>query len=342
MILRNAWYVAATSHEVTEHQPLARTLLEEPVVLWRSHGRVVALADRCSHRGVPLSLGRIIDDTIECGYHGVCFDADGACVKIPGQGLPQSALPVRAYPLVERHGFVWLWFGDPAYAEPGLIPDVHWADDPMWATASDRILVKAGHELLIENLNNHSHVQYVHSQVGSQGMAEADVVVRRIGDQVEITRWLLGRAAPPHLAKAGNFTGPVDRWFHGTFTPPTTIVLDIGCAVAGSGAPQGDRSQGIELYSLHLITPETAMTTHYFWVYARNFAIADDAVTKQLRSTAEATFLEDLAILEAQQRSFDRSPAEPLMNIAVDAGAIVVERLRDELAARPHREFAKA
>ena len=77
-------------------------------------------------------------------------------------------------------------------------------------------------------------------------------------------------------------------------TPPTTIVLDIGCAVAGSGAPEGDRSEGIELYSLHLITPETATTTHYFWVYARNFATNDGTLTEQLRTTAQATFLEDL------------------------------------------------
>src|ERR1700677_5142893 len=100
MILRNAWYVAAWGHEIGENQLLGRTLLDEPVVMWRSGGEAIALADRCTHRGVPLSLGSVVDGTLQCGYHGVCFDAQGACVKIPGQGVPQSALPVRAYPLV--------------------------------------------------------------------------------------------------------------------------------------------------------------------------------------------------------------------------------------------------
>lgn len=341
MILRNAWYVAAWGSEVGEETLLARTLLDEPIVLWRTHGRPIALADRCSHRGLPLSLGRVIDGVVECGYHGVCFDADGACVKIPGQGLPPYAIPVRCYPVIERYGFVWVWFGDAERADPDAIPDVHWAEDAGWVAARDRILVKAGHELLLENLNNHSHVEYVHAQVGSGGMSEADVRVRRFGDQVEIARWLLGRPAPPHLAKAGNFTGLVDRWFHGTFTPPTTIVLDLGCAPTGTGAPEGDRSQGIELRSLHLITPETETSTHYFWVYARSFALDDAGLTEQLRATATATFLEDLAILEAQQRALDRNGEQPFMNIAVDAGAITIDRLREEIAGRPLRTLSK-
>ena len=342
MILRNAWYVAAWSHEVPENTVLARTLFDEPVVLWRAGAQAVALADRCTHRGVPLSLGHIVDGALQCGYHGVCFDSQGTCIKIPGQGVPQSALPVRSYPLVERYGFLWLWFGDAAYADADLIPDVHKADDPAWAAVGERITVQAAHELVLENLNNHAHVQYVHPQVGSAGMADAESHVQRIGDHIESKHWLLNCQAPPHFAKAGNFTGPVDRWFHTTFLPPSTVVLDVGCAVAGSGAPEGDRSAGIELYQLHLLTPETKTTTHYFWVYARNFALDDAAQTEQLRATAQRTFLEDKAILEAQQRSLDRDPDAAVMNIVADGAPIIVSRLREEIAARPPRELINA
>ncbi len=341
MILRNAWYVAAWCHEIGENQLLGRTLLGEPVVMWRTRGQAVALADRCAHRGVPLSLGSVVDGLLQCGYHGVCFDAQGTCVKIPGQGVPQSALPVRPYPLVERYGFVWLWFGDAAYADPGLIPDAHTADDPGWAAAGDRMLVQARHELVLENLNNHAHVPFVHPQIGAAGMADAESHLQRIGDHVESRHWLLNTTAPPHFAKAGNFTGPVDRWFHTTFLAPTTTALDVGCAVAGTGAPEGDRSAGIEISQLHLLTPETETTTHYFWVYARNFALDDAGQTEQLRAAAQQTFNQDLVILEAQQRSLDRDRDAPLMNMAADAASIMVTRIREEIAARPLRELAK-
>jgi phenylpropionate dioxygenase-like ring-hydroxylating dioxygenase large terminal subunit len=343
VILRNAWYVAARSDEIGENALLGRTLLDEPVVMWRgAGGQAVALADRCSHRAVPLSLGSIVDGTLQCGYHGVCFDTNGECVKIPGQRVPQAALPVRAYALVERHGFVWLWFGDAAYADADLIPDAYTAADPAWATVGDRILVKCAHELIVENLNNHSHVQYVHPQIGAAGMADAESHMERVGDNVESKHWLLNSQAPPHFARAGNFNGPVDRWFHTTFLPPTTIALDLGCAVAGSGAPEGNRSQGVAFSQWHLITPETATTTHYFWVYARDFALNDERVDEQIRVTAQQTFEEDRAILEAQQRAMDREPGAPLMNIAVDATSIVVARVREEIALREPRELTKA
>ena len=342
MILQNAWYVAAWADELPEQTLLARTLLNERIVLWRSGGEAVALADRCSHRGLPLSLGRIKDGVLECGYHGVCFDANGACVKIPGQGLTSFARGVRSYPVTERYGFVWVWFGDPAGADSDALPDVHWANDPGWIAAKGRMLVKAGHELLIDNLNNDTHLQYVHSQVGAAGMAEGVKSVQRLGDQVEMNRWYLDLPAPPHFQQAGNFKGTVDRWAIGLFTPPTTVVLDVGCAPAGTGAPQGNRVGGVEFRSLHLITPESETTTHYFWVYARNFDLGNAALTDQVRTMAEATFLEDLAVLEAQQSSLSYNPDEPFMNIAADAAGIVVNRVREEIAERLTPAMAQA
>jgi len=76
MLLKDHWYVAAWAHEVTRGL-LARRLLGEPVVLYRSTaGDPVALEDRCLHRRAPLSLGRVVGDEVECGYHGLRYDAD--------------------------------------------------------------------------------------------------------------------------------------------------------------------------------------------------------------------------------------------------------------------------
>ena len=104
----NAWYVAAWSHEVTR-DPVARTICQQPVVLYRAKdGSAVALADRCAHRGYPLSAGRLVEDSIECGYHGFAFGCDGVCTRVPAQSTIPSRSKVRAYPLHEKDGWVWI------------------------------------------------------------------------------------------------------------------------------------------------------------------------------------------------------------------------------------------
>jgi phenylpropionate dioxygenase-like ring-hydroxylating dioxygenase large terminal subunit len=81
MFLRNAWYVAAWDREVSKEKPFARTLLNEPIVFYRqSDGTPVALEDRCCHRHAQLSLGVVVGDNLRCSYHGLKFDAAGACV----------------------------------------------------------------------------------------------------------------------------------------------------------------------------------------------------------------------------------------------------------------------
>ena len=86
MWIRNAWYVAAWSHEIAGDGLLARTIMNEPLVLYRtSNGSVVAMEDRCCHRLAPLSLGRREGDDLRCMYHGLKFGPDGRCNEIPGQ-----------------------------------------------------------------------------------------------------------------------------------------------------------------------------------------------------------------------------------------------------------------
>ena len=82
-----------------------------------SGGRVAALSDLCPHRFVPLSLGKLVDDVVQCGYHGLCFDQTGRCVKVPGQTRIPAAARVCVYPIVERYDFIWIWLGDPALAD---------------------------------------------------------------------------------------------------------------------------------------------------------------------------------------------------------------------------------
>src|SRR5690242_13459630 len=109
--LRNCWYVIAHSRELGE-QLFRRRILDEPVLLYRDGGDIVALEDRCPHRYAPLSMGRKVEGGVECPYHGLVFGADGVCLRNPhgDNRIPPSAR-VRKYPAVERYGLIWLWAG---------------------------------------------------------------------------------------------------------------------------------------------------------------------------------------------------------------------------------------
>src|SRR4051794_21887182 len=115
----NAWYAAAWDHEVGRNL-LAKTVAGRPIVFYRTTaGRAVALADACWHRLAPLSMGKLRgDDEIMCGYHGICYDADGRATFMPAQDTINPSATVHSYPVVERHRYVWVWPGDPALADP--------------------------------------------------------------------------------------------------------------------------------------------------------------------------------------------------------------------------------
>ncbi len=330
--VRNTWYIAAWADEVTA-APLGRRLLDRPVVLYRlADGTAVALADRCCHRALPLSMGRVVGDRLQCGYHGLEFDRTGACVNVPGQSTIPAGARVESYPVIERYRWIWVWMGNPEHADPEKVPDFHWLDDPGWVTPRGTCHLEADYRRLVDNLLDFSHVQFVHARtIGTDAVAGNPSKVSRIGDAIEIGRWILDSPPPPLFARAGGFDGNVDRWMNCRFTAPSSVVFDIGCARAGSGAPEGDRSHGIEIRSLHGITPETAASAHYFWGYARNFALDDDDLTGVLGDGARATFAEDVDILAHQQAAIERRPEAPQIDLNGDAGSLLARRITDEL-----------
>jgi len=156
---------------------LARTILDEPVVLCRMRdGLPVAFADRCPHRSLPLSAGTITEDGIRCGYHGLEFDRAGVCIRVPGQDRIPPDARVRCYPVVEKWRWIWIWMGEPDQADEALIPDYHWNDDPDWLSIGDRFHVRGGYRLLVDNLLDLSHVQYIHaSTLGTEAVVKAAI-----------------------------------------------------------------------------------------------------------------------------------------------------------------------
>lgn len=104
--LRNTWYLAAWSGDIKPGELFPRTLLDRPLVFFRnSAGAVFALDDRCPHRFAPLSMGKLDNDRVRCGYHGLEFDSSGACVRNPhGAGKIPRAAQIRSHPVAERYG----------------------------------------------------------------------------------------------------------------------------------------------------------------------------------------------------------------------------------------------
>jgi phenylpropionate dioxygenase-like ring-hydroxylating dioxygenase large terminal subunit len=330
----NAWYAAAWDVEVARSL-LPRTICNRPVVLYRKQdGTATALADACWHRLLPLSMGELHGDNVTCGYHGLEFDDTGRCVYMPSQQTINPSACVKSYPLVERHRFVWLWPGDPALADPDLVPDLHWNDDPGWAADGKYIHARCDYRLVVDNLMDLTHETYVHgSSIGNRAVAEAPFEATHTDTNATITRWMLDIDAPPfwrgQLGKPGN----VDRWQIITFTAPATIAIDVGVAPAGTGAPQGDRTAGVNGFVLNTMTPETDGTCHYFWAFARNYDIGNQARTHQLREGVAGIFGEDERILEAQQQAIEANPGYAFYNLNIDAGSMWARKLIDRMIA---------
>src|ERR1700751_4027268 len=333
MFLRNYWYVAATDAEISR-KPLGRMILGDPVVLFRAEdGTPVAFEDRCPHRHLPLSMGKLGGDTLQCLYHGLRFARDGHCVYIPGQEqIPQGA-KVRCYPVVERYHWIWIWMGDPALADAAAITDFHWLDDPNWGTKGAYLHVDANWQLVVDNLLDLTHLAFVHdTTIGNLALAEhAKVKVDRAPNNVVVTRWIIDQEPPPTFKRVVNFAGKVDRWQIVDFVPPAFLRLDVGATPAGTGAPEGKRVNGIGMWNLNAITPETETTSHYFWGQAHNFDIANPKTTDMLIEQIRTAFLEDVAVFEAQQRNLLMIPNPPQSDINADAGVIQARRILDRL-----------
>lgn len=325
----NAWYAVAWSHEVGKREPLGRTLCNIPMVLWRKgDNSVAALEDACWHRLAPLSLGWLEQDQVVCRYHGLRFDGAGACTRMPSQETLNPNARVRSFPVAERYRFVWVWPGDPAAADETLIPDMHWNEDPDWAGDGETMFAKCDYRLFVDNLMDLTHETFVHAtSIGNSAVAETPLTTSHEGRTVTVQRVMKDIDAPPfwraQLGKPGN----VDRWQIIRFEAPCTIILDVGVALTGTGALQGDRSQGVNGRVLNTITPETDTTCMYFWSLVRNYRLRDQSLTTQLREANAKIFVEDQVVLEAQQRIIDALPDRPLRTLNIDAGSARARRI---------------
>ncbi|NDY91861.1 aromatic ring-hydroxylating dioxygenase subunit alpha [Ideonella livida] len=338
--LKNAWTMAAWDEEVKPGALLARTLLDQKLVFFRdAQGVAHALDDRCPHRFVPLSAGRVCDDgqAIQCAYHGLRFDGSGACTHNPhGNGKVPAAARVRSWPLVERHSILWIWMGDPALAEAARIPDFSALDPAHWHVGKGYLHARANYVLETDNILDLSHIEFLHpGTLGSDAVKHAHTELRQEGQTVWSMRQTENEVMPDFLYQAMGLPPGlrVDRWIDVRWDAPASMLLDAGATPTGR-----PRSEGRQNFLPHLFTPETATTTHYWFGIAFPKAMGEQgaALARQQTAALRVPFeTEDLPMLELQQRALGDTPFwdhHPVL-LASDAAAVRARRLLDQLIA---------
>jgi phenylpropionate dioxygenase-like ring-hydroxylating dioxygenase large terminal subunit len=332
--VRNAWYVLGWDSEI-DAKPFARTICGVPVVAWRKLDRsVVAMRDACPHRMLPLSMGIKEGDAIRCRYHGLKIGPDGVAQEMPIKTDPvNTRVCAETYAIVERHRFVWIWIGDKAKADPALIPDLWPCSAPGWTFDGGYYAVKCDYRLVIDNLMDLTHETYVHAgSIGQPELMETPIATHAEGDAVTVTRWMAGVEAPPFWSMALRQTGLVDRWQICHFVAPSSVIIDVGVAPVGAGATLADHDQGVRGFVIDVMTPESEGSTHYFWGMARNFDLDDMGFTARFKMQQGGVFLEDVEILEAQQRSIDANPDLKPRAYNIDEGGVRARRVIERLA----------
>jgi phenylpropionate dioxygenase-like ring-hydroxylating dioxygenase large terminal subunit len=332
MFLRNCWYVAAWSEEVTR-APLARIFLGFPVMLYRTgSGEAVALEDRCCHRNLPLSMGTIEGDDVRCDYHGLKFAPSGACIEIPGQPQIPPEARVARYPLIERWGLLWIWMGDAAKADEAWLPQWHYIAEPGWAVIKGNdarpMPMKCSWELNNDNLLDLSHVAYVHPKtLGGHGTDIFPVTTERLPRSVRMIRWMPNLDPIPLWAKYIGNIGKVDRWQVTEAELPSHCMVDVGFAPAGTTAIDKGRETAPRMRVMLTATPETENTSFLFYVQIRNWGLEDEAFTKRFARDSRGIFDEDVVIMEAQQRVAETMPQAATINIRSDAPHLAMRKL---------------
>ncbi len=329
--LRNTWYVAGHAEELT-NGPVGRTFLNEEVLIFRSHeGVLAAMSNRCPHRFAPLNMGKVVGNCIQCPYHGMQFDSEGNCVSTPDRGRAPPRSKLKTYPIVERHSLLWIWMGRAEGADATLIPDFSDRDDPSIAWFTGVLHCRANYQLIVDNLLDLTHAEYLHPLLSSSGWAQRnEQTVVHEGDRITINNIAkndnilpLAKQLKPSLGDIGT-TIHTERW-----NAPSLVRLSVDYY-------SGEDS--LLVPSAHMLTPETESSTHYFVRGGQTLEPSNVALTQANRTAVLAVFQnEDIPLIEAQQRYLgdcDLMEFKPAI-LPLDKGPMLVrrylaERIRQE------------
>ena len=335
--VREAWYVASWVHEHDPTKPLAVSILGEPIVIWRSNGRLVAFADRCIHRMAPLSLGRCENGALRCMYHGLLYDTNGIVVEIPGGAKTPPKAQVRSYPIVERDSWIWVWMGDPSRADESLIPPVIGLENPDWILGAGHLDYRAEASLINENLLDFSHLTYVHANSFGAGSEFAEELpqLTMLPRGVRYTRWTVETSNPVGGGEEGV---RVDAYMSYDFVVPGILTMWNGLFPSGTarsyqfGKPDYDAAVGGVSFTSQAVTPTCEQGARYFFSVGPNAKQGDSRLRDAHLEIALKAFEEDRIMIEAQQRVINLSSERTTMLTAHDKAITMYNGLLKKLA----------
>ena len=334
--LKNAWYVAALSPTVGRTLQAVK-ILGEAIVLYRTQDNTpVALEDACPHRKLPLSMGRIKGDAVECGYHGLVFDCAGRCIDAATQERIPPLAVVRSYPVQDRYGLLWIWMGDTGAAPLPDIFQIDNHDNPGWnITQGDQMVCKCHYLWLVDNLLDPSHVAWVHrTSFAGAGTDNTPLQITVNPQGVVCSRWVLDQPPPPFYAPLVKFSGNADRLQHYEVVYPSVAVnMSIYTPAGKGGSGMVDDAQTYRMVSYNFLTPIDDDNTLYFWLQHRNTDPQDDAITQRNALGARTAFEEDRVILEAVHIGM-KNKTTRTTGLMLDAAAGKFRKALGEMIAR--------
>lgn len=338
MFVTNCWYVAGWSHDFNPGTLYGRLIINQPILLYRkSDGTPVAIENRCVHRHAPLSLGCLEEDSVRCGYHGFKFAPDGRCVEIPGQDSVPSNARVRAYPVVEKHSWLWVWMGDPTKADERYIPPAVGFEDPRWCLKSGWLDFEASHRLINDNLTDLSHLSFTHKNSFGAGLHWVLIkpTVVNLDRGVRVSRWV----TDPTPTYVRDYSEPnVDQMIEYDYLVPGIFLLHTAVYPEGTAArlkSQGEERPAAlwETFSCQAVTPMTATTTRYFFSWGPSSVHGSESDAEVMFKIAQRAFAEDKAMIEGQQKIIDLEPERQILPTRADLASITFDRLMNKLMA---------
>ncbi|WP_434723580.1 Rieske 2Fe-2S domain-containing protein [Mesorhizobium sp. RIZ17] len=345
MFLRNCWYVAAWDHEVGSNELKPVKVLGEDIVLYRkTNGAVAALEDACPHRKLPLSMGRIKGDDVECGYHGLTFDCTGTCTRVPGAEKIPHVAQVRSYPIAERYGLLWIWMGEAGKADPAKIFQVeHWGDPAWGVNRGESMMLECNYLYMTDNLLDPSHVAWVHQSSFGNAAAEEAPLETTVGeDGVTVWRWMVDVEPAPFYAPYLKFRGKCDRKQHYEVRYPSHAIIKAIFVPANTGGEDKPLHEDVFLMdSYNFMTPVDGNHTRYYWFQMRNFAPDDEEISRQFAKSVRGAFDEDRVVLNAVHKGM-ANMRTPNLDLKIDVGPLRFRRNLARLIAAEEQQLAAA
>lgn len=249
-------------------KPLGRTILNETITSYRiASGKTAAVASQYPHKFAPLYYGHVEGESIVCRYHGLQFSAEGKCVVNP-DGSKAPPLEMKSYPLQELAGVMRVWMGDTEPTKP--VPSALDFAEAFGGYTRGYVHVKGNYHLLADNLPDHAHAPHLHAAFRSEAL------IKNPCGKVEPGKDWVRRTVESPNSPSNPFgaylrgPGHVDQWASATWQAPSKTTLKADATAAGE-----PRQNGVRTIVVHLATPETDVTMHYFRVMA--LAASDNA-----------------------------------------------------------------